>query len=128
MTPDQFKKQIERLRSRFGERAFDNEFAALVWKVVDGMQHTDFVKCVETFIGSRSHNKPPLLSEFREQRFNIERHRMEGEKRGPAKILNHPSLRPLGDILSKEYGGGVDSVADAFKIAKLRMLKDEEPA
>lgn len=126
MTPDQFKKQILRLQSRFGDRAFDNEFAELVWRIVDGMRHDEFVKVVETFIGARSHNKPPLLSEFREQRFNIERHRMEGDKRGPAKILNHPSMRPLGEILSQEFGGGVETAADAFRIAKLRMLKDDD--
>lgn len=128
MTDADFKSQITRLQSRFGERAFDAEFTLLIWKDVHDMRFNDFRQVVDTFIGSRPHHKPPLQSEFREHRLLIERHRMEGEKRGPAKILNHPSMRPLADILRKDFGA-VDSVKDAFEIARLKLLRgDKDPA
>lgn len=131
MTPEQFKSQVIRLQSRFGEKAFDNEFVKLVWREVDGMNYYDFVKVVETFIGARSHHKAPLLSEFREQRLLMDKNRVERDAQGACRILRHPSMvKPISEILNKEYGGGVDSVAEAFTVAKLRMLKGngDEPA
>lgn len=129
MSPEQFKTQVERLRGRFGDKAFDNEFVKLVWRVVEGMHFVDFMKCVETFIGSRSHNKPPLLSEFRESRLAIEKHRFNREVDGAGKVLYHPSVaKPIAEVLQKDFGK-VDSALDAWEIARLKIINgDKDPA
>lgn len=129
MTPEQFKTQVERLRGRFGDKAFDNEFVKLVWRVVEGMHFVDFMKCVETFIGSRSHNKPPLLSEFREARLAIEKHRLNQSVDGAGKLLYHPALvKPIAEVLQKDFGA-VNSVLEAMEVARLRALRgDKDPA
>ncbi len=120
MTQEQFKSQVSRLIKRFGDRAFDNEFVLLVWREVDTMNAFDFTRTVDVFIGSRSHNKPPLLSEFREARLAIEKNALTRDIRGACTVLQHPAMRPLADVLRKDFGA-VENVKDALQIARLKL-------
>ncbi len=122
MTQEQFKAQVSRLIKRFGDRAFDNEFVLLVWAEMQDMSSRDFVRVVDTLIGARSHNKAPLLSEIRECRLQLEKlYRGEAaHQRGPCTVLQHPAMRPLADVLRKDFGA-VENVKDALAIARLKL-------
>ncbi|MGE0525862.1 MAG: hypothetical protein AB7G93_09670 [Bdellovibrionales bacterium] len=132
MTPEFFKQQWDRLKVRFGDRAMDDEFGRLALAEVRDMSEDAFKRAVDVWIGSRPHNKPPLLSEFREARLAREKRKLEHEASGAAQTLRkapEEMKQHMRKILSQEYGG-VDSVTDAFEIARIRRLSsgDGEPA
>lgn len=83
--------QINRLRIRFGETAFDTEFVKLVVNEVSTMSEYGFKRSCDIWIGSRTRNKPPLLSEFREARLNEERVKLDNDTRAVSNVLNHPA-------------------------------------
>lgn len=64
MTAEFFKEQIQRLKSRFGEKAFDREFCDLIAAKVKFMSDESFVSLVNFIIGSRKPNDPPLIEDF----------------------------------------------------------------
>lgn len=121
MKSDLFVTQIKLLQDRFGEKAFNKSFVDLIWREVCTMNDNDFARTCEVFIGSRPHNKPPLLTEFREARLRYEKFAFERDLQGAAKVLNHPALRkPIAEILHRDFGA-VESVKDAFEIARLKL-------
>ncbi len=133
MNEDFFRVQIGRLRTRFGDRAFDAEFVHLVAREVCTMSETGFARTCDVFIGSRPTNKPPLLSEFREARIREEKVRFDNEVRGAAQAMNWPAKGGLQRFLAKEYPGA-KTLNEAVEIKRLRNQiekadnDDKEPA
>lgn len=124
MTQAFFLQQVKRLQVRFGERALDAEFVQLIWREVHEMSEHAFQRFCDVMIGSRSHNKPPLLSEFREARMQEQKLRFENDVRGASQSLERKApaemREHLGKVLSAEFGK-VDGVGDALAIARLRL-------
>lgn len=118
MTPQDFVADMTRLRQRFGDRAFDQSFADLVWREVHDMSAQAFTRAVDVWIGSRPHTKPPLLSEFREARMNETKRKLDQDTREAVRRVG--SVKPLADVLRPSFGG-VSGVRDALEIARIRQ-------
>jgi hypothetical protein len=116
-----FRGQIGRLRTRFGDRAFDNELVRLIAAEVHDMSEQGFLRFCDVMIGSRPHTKPPLLTEFREARLKESKRRFEDDLRGATNMLNRKAPEEMRKhrrlILSRDFGG-VESVNDALEIAR----------
>ncbi len=124
MTQDFYRQQLTRLRVRFGEKAMDAEFVMLVWREVHDMSESAFQRFCDVLIGSRTHHKPPLLSEFREARMQEQKIKFDNDVRGAVNFLERKAPaemhKHLRAILSKEFGG-VESVMDAVDVARHRL-------
>ncbi len=116
MMGPEFAKQMQRLQTRFGPKAFDAEFVDLVWREVKDMGEQAFTRFVDVMIGSRAPTKPPLLSEFREARLAEHKRSFDNEVRGAARTM----AKPITEVLRPAFGG-VASVKEAFEIARLRL-------
>ncbi len=137
MTNQFFQTQIDRLKERFGERAFDMQFSKILWMMLDDMDAADFEKMVSTMIANRRHTNPPLEVDFREGYLAIKKIKFTREVEGAARavygrgILANTNTSALGGhtpgerrshlegILKKHYG--VTNVADALEVAKIRL-------
>jgi hypothetical protein len=120
-----FLSQITRLRTRFGDKNFDNEFVKLVAAEVHDMSESGFKRFCDVLIGSRTAHKPPLLSEFREARIKENEVRFRNDVAGATRALNDPRIaKPISEVLHREFGK-VESVSEAFAIAKLRLRTSE---
>lgn len=131
MTLDFFAGQSDRLVRRFGSKAFDQEFTQLVWREVHDMSEHAFMQFVDVMIGSRSHNKPPLLSDFREARIKENKRKFENDVNGAARLMfgdgTPGAMRShLKALLNKEYGGGVDTPKQAVEVARLRLIRNDK--
>ena len=126
MTEQFFANQWQRLVTRFGERSMDAEFMRLCANEVHDMSEAAFARFCDVLIGSRTANKPPLLSEFREARLAENKRRFDNEVRGAANAMFGPSGTPqerkahVLKVLSKEFGS-VSSIAEALEVARLRL-------
>jgi phosphoenolpyruvate carboxylase len=119
MTPHEFFEQWQRLKNKFG-KAMDDELKQLVSLEMKDMSYAGFKRAVDVFIGSRTPNKPPLLSEFREARLLEERQRLRNETAAAARSLyKHPGN--IREVLKPVFGG-VSSVKEALEIAKHKRL------
>lgn len=131
MTPAFFQTQITRLRIRFSDRNFDQEFVQLVWRECHDMSEPGFQRLCDVFIGSRTANKPPLLSEFREARINEQKLRFDNETKAAARTLSRTAPAEtrahLRKVLSADFGA-CESAADALEIARLRrrLQRDDD--
>lgn len=120
-----YLSQIERLKRRFGERHFDPEFIKLVALEAHQMSDLGFQRTVDVMIGSRTANKPPLLSDFREARRNEEKHQFDNMTRAAAQVLSLPAKTDgLKKILKEQYGNA-ESVNDAIDLVKFRKRMEE---
>ncbi len=124
MTNDFFKAQITRLQVRF-PKALDNEFVMLAWKETHDMSESGFQRFCDVLIGSRTHHKPPLLSEFREARLNEHKRQFDNDVRAAASVMfggATPGSRKAHvlRLLSKEYGK-VSSVTEAVEVARMKL-------
>lgn len=133
MTEQFFKSQMTRLQTRFGAKAIDAEFVMLVWREVRDMSETGFQRACDVWIGSRTHHKPPLLSEFREARIAEDKLRLHNDTQGAVSMLKRKAPREMQESLRKALAkdfGGVESVADALEIARLnhRMRDPKDSA
>lgn len=124
MNQEYFKGQIVRLKERFGEKHFDNQFVLLLWNECHDMGEAWLKRTVDTFIGSRTHNRPPLLSEFREARLAEQKLKFQNDVRSASthtrRLAPEEMIKNLNATLSKEFGA-VGSVKDAFEIARLKI-------
>lgn len=123
MTDIGFKDQIKRLRTRFGDKNFDAEFIQLVWTEVHDMSEHAFKRFVDVLIGSRTANKPPLLSEFREARQNEQKLKFDNDVRGAAQALRRAPeemRKHLRQVLKADFGG-VTSLTDAMEVARIQQ-------
>lgn len=121
MTFDFFKSQIDRLKLRFGEKAFDPEFIRLLHKEVNPMSNQSFVHVVDVLIGSRPASRPPLLIDFREMRIKIEKEDFNKVVNGAVKTVYNPANHNgLKSYLAKEYPG-CNSLWEAVEVERLRI-------
>jgi len=136
MTQEFFRTQLTRLRTRFGERNVDQEFVQLVWREVHDMSEASFKRFCDVLIGSRSANKPPLLSEFREARMNEQKLKFDNDVKAATQMLKRQApeemRKHMRQVLSRDFGA-VESITDALEIARLRRRmstddNDKEPA
>ncbi len=119
MTQIFFLSQIDRLKRRFGEKHFDIEFIKLVGQEVNSMSDMGLQRFVDVMIGSRTHNKPPLLSEFREARLNEEKQRLSRDGQKWVEEISRPARQKgLKKILKELYG--VSSVKEAIEYERLQ--------
>lgn len=123
MNPAFFQAQIQRLITRFGQKAFDPEFCKLIWREAHDMSEQGFMRYCDVLIGSRSANKPPLLSEFREARLKEQKLKFDNDVRGATQFLKRQApeemRKHLRAVLSREYGA-VESVSEALEVARIR--------
>ncbi len=133
MNPLIFKQQVERLRNRFGLKAFDEELIKLIWREVREMSDAGFVRYCDVLIGSRTPHKPPLIAEFREARLAEEKIRFQNTTIEASKVILRKAPEEmrahLKQVLSQEFGK-VDSAHEAHEIARIRQLikPENEPA
>lgn len=126
MTEIFYITQIDRLKRRFGDKNFDAEFIKLAGFEAKLMSDTWFQKTVDTWIGSRAPNKPPLLSEFKEARLSEERIRLNNMTRDAGQVLSHPAKAEGLKKILKEQFGNAQSVMDAVELLRLKKeLKNE---
>lgn len=123
MTREFFRSQMERLQTRFGMNAFDTEFVLLVWDEAREMSEPWLKRTVDTFIGSKPSNRPPLLAEFREARLMELKQSLRNDALCAIKALGIKGGRNIGDVL-KPHFGAVSGAIEAFRIAR-RRLKDD---
>lgn len=64
LTQYQFNIQIERLSSVFGEKAFSEQRLALIWRHVERLSYSEFLKIIENFLGSFRY--APLPNDFKD--------------------------------------------------------------
>jgi hypothetical protein len=128
MSPVFFFEQWRRLQNKFGKN-MDDELKALVSEEVKNMSEPGFKRAVDVWIGSRTVNKPPLLSEFREARLIEERQRFRNETAAAARGFSKHAGN-IQEALRPAFGG-VSSVKEALEIAKHKRLiarsKGENP-
>lgn len=126
--------QLERLKRRFGEKNFDPEFIKLVANEVRAMTDYDFVRFCDVLIGTRSPNRPPLISDFREARIAADKASFARMVSDGAKILEHPAKGDGLKKVLKEQFGNVLSVTDAIEWKRMQNQiakangNDSEPA
>ncbi len=121
--------QINRLRIRFGESAFDKEFCKLVQDEIKTMSEYGFKRAVDIWIGSRTRSKPPLLSEFREARLLEEKVVLDNAARLASNVLSHPAkFGGLKKYLSNNFPD-CKTLADAVKERReqIRIRRIVEP-
>jgi hypothetical protein len=131
MTEKFFMDQIARLKARFSERAFDPEFTKIVAAECITMQDRAFENLVTFLIGSRAHNSPPKIADFREGRINEEKKGFQREVIGAARSVygNSPSsssheLKPIGEVLATSFPG-CKSVKEALEVARLKVMVEK---
>ncbi len=120
-------QQINRLKSRFGDKAFDDEFVKLAKAEFVPMADGNVIRAVDVWIGSRPANRPPLIADFREARLAEAKVRidyaaseaMRGFERGPRGSIEsfRRIMRPLV--------GHVESVAEAIEIRKIQIRAEK---
>jgi hypothetical protein len=125
MKQEFFKSQIARLQIRFGEKNLDPEFIQLIWREVHDMSDAGFTRFCDVLIGSRTSNKPPLLSDFREARLAEQKLKFQNEAVGAARAFENGPKKNLSEVLSGHFGK-VGSIAEAIEVAKLKLLKDDD--
>lgn len=122
MTLQEFNAQWTRLKVKFG-RHMDDELKILVSQTVSGMSELAFKRACDVWIGERTINKPPMLSDFREADRLEQKRKFDNDLRGATDMLKRGApeemRRHLRAVLSSEYGG-VESATDALEIARLK--------
>lgn len=115
MTEDFFRLQVERLKSHFGAKAFSYEFIRILGLEVAPIGDEFFRRTVDTWIGNRRNNNPPLLVDFREARIAFEKSRFQAEVSRASDTFHHG----LKEVLRKQYN--VDSLAEAIELERLKL-------
>ncbi len=120
--------QINRLKSRFGEKAFDDEFVTLVKNELRNMVDANVIRCVDVFIGNRPHHKPPVLSDFRDARLAEEKVKLEYCARGAMNAMSRHAQGGLQAYLAKDFPGCKTLMeAVAVRQHQIRIAKADDP-
>lgn len=118
MTPEQFKHQIERLESTFGEKHFDLERLDLIKSEVMFLELGEFSRIVSQFIAA--FRSAPLPKDFKEAVMAYKRNRVEDPRSKPEIFRPNFSNDGLVQALRKNYPGA-KSLTDAIKIERLKI-------
>jgi hypothetical protein len=120
--------QINRLKSRFGERAFDDEFCKLVFPEMMGISEHSVHRMVDVFIGNRPANRPPMLVDFREFRLAEQKASFDSTVKAAARGMNAQSSGGLKAYLAKEFPG-CKTLDEAIQVRRLQIqiAKAENP-
>lgn len=121
MTRDFFILQIERLKTRFGAKAFDPEFIRILGLEVASISDEFFRRTIDTWIGTRKNTNPPLLTDFREARIAFEKGVFNQQVAGAAHAFEY---KPFKDVMRKHYN--VDSLSEAIELERLRLKLGEK--
>ncbi len=121
MTQAFFMGQVERLKNRFGPKAFDQEFTRLIAAELKFLNDEGFLKIVNFMIGSRPTTRPPLLQDFRDAKVLEDKKRFENEVNQAAKVFEHPAAQGgLKKYLAKEFPG-CKSLKEAIEVRRLQI-------
>jgi hypothetical protein len=116
MTQTFFVEQMHRLKTRFGEKSFDIELIKLLGREIASVEEDFFRRTVDTWIGMRKNNNPPLLVDFREARLAFEKNNLARETIGASKNFAFS----LKEVLQKHYK--VETVKEAYELEKLKLV------
>lgn len=115
MTEEFFNQQIDRLTIRFGARAFDDEMVRVIAAEILPVSEDFFRRTVDTWVGTRKHTNPPLLTDFREARLTYERHNLYREAKVASNVFNYG----LKEVLKRIYK--VETLDEAFELERLKI-------
>lgn len=115
MTEEFYLNQVDRLKIRFGAKAFDSEVVKVLAIEAASMSDEFFRRTVDTWIGTRKNTNPPLLTDFREAKCAYERGKLTREADGAHRTFSYG----LKDALRHHYK--VDTVEEAFELEKLKL-------
>lgn len=115
MTQLFYVEQIDRLRRRFGAKAFDVEIVKILGREVSSLPEDFFKRSIDTWIASRKTSNPPMLAEFRECRLAFEKGIFKEEVRQATKSYEQGRAAAL----QKEFNVG--TVEEAYELAKLKI-------
>lgn len=113
--------QINRLKSRFGEKAFDDEFVKLATRELMAMVDANVIRSIDLWIGNRPHNRPPLLADFREARLAEAKVKFEYSARESMRAFESRRLGKSAIEMLKPLVGRVSSVAEAVEVRRLQI-------
>lgn len=115
MTESFFISQMNRLKIRFGAKAFDSEFIRLLGLEVVSISDEFFRRTIDTWIGTRKNNNPPLLTDFKEARLAFDKDKFIYE----VEAVNHIWQSGLKEILWINYK--VATITEAIEMEKLKI-------
>lgn len=121
MTPECFEAQVGRLRLRFGEKSFDHEFIKLLSREMSPLPNDSFIKIVDTMIGTRPHNSPPILTHFREMKLQSEKYALSRNTQLAANAMSKSTIE-MKDILSRH---GYEGAANLKEAVEIQILKNK---
>lgn len=124
MTDSFFRQQMGRLQGRFGAKAFDNEFVKLAWGEVQPMTEDGFRRFCNITIGTRPHNRPPLLTEFREAMLAELKAQRQTTLADVARNFEKRNGKSVLEIL-KPFVGQVRNVAEAVEVRTLQIIREK---
>lgn len=78
MTPQEFKRQMDRLASTYGPKSYPQERADLLWQEFKHLSGVTYEKVISRLIGENS--APPMLPKFREAAAIMREHHAVREK------------------------------------------------
>lgn len=118
MTEDQFKHQIQRLESTFGEKNFDLERLDLIKSEVMFLELGEFSRIVSQFIANL--RSAPLPKDFKEAVMAFKRSRGDDPRSRPEIYRPDFSNDGLAQALRKDYPGA-KSLTEAIEIERFKL-------
>lgn len=127
MTEDCFMHQLTRLKTRFGPKAFDNEFSRLLAAEMSQLHDEDFIDIVNRMLSMRPHTKPPVMVDFREARLAKEKLRFTRVVDGAAQAMNISGDK--GPVFQARWPGAKTAMeAVEIEIMNRRIRKANDDA
>ena len=121
MTSSELNEQILRLKTKFGEKAFDVESVALIRREVINMRGEEFRFLVDGLISTRLHSRPPLVSDFRDARLAVEKRILEATVSAASRAMSSPVFHSgLKSYLEKEFPG-CRTLNEAVEVRRLQI-------
>jgi hypothetical protein len=118
MTREDFLRQIERLKVRFGAKNFDSEMVNLVGGYVSKIPAPYLAKAVDNWIGQRKPSDPPLKNDFWEVKNAYERSQEKKEQ------VKKEFSYGLNDVVRRQYK--VETLMEAYELMKLKIKLGEK--
>ncbi len=124
MTNEFLHAQFERLRARFGKKAFDTQISHLIASEVWSMSESDFIGLVNFLIGTKPATRPPLLEDFRNGRLAAEKRRLDRDAKAASGVMasdwTSGGLRRALD--ANADWRGCKTLMEAVEVERLKLL------